>query len=284
MREGLVGVLPGGCWEAGRGSEVGRLWLCVWMAESGTTICRTIGSGRGGPAGVGVRGSCKAAKLGPSCLPACCRAVCSPPMCVPQPPAPQPSHAYHLRRRRRRAAPPPPPPPPLLLRVQMQADILQVPVRRPAHLETTSLGAALAAGIGAGVWTAEEAFVDLKHNTGGWVAGRAAPGVVPGVCEYEEVCRAMQYTVDKLLRSCPAGCAGGTLFEPQITRTAAERRHAKWKLVVQRSFALAGVWGDNTNVLSCSRPSVPGGKGRLGDGLTHSKAVGCHKIQPLLLR
>ena len=51
--------------------------------------------------------------------------------------------------------------------LQIQADILQVPVRRPAHLETTSLGAALAAGIGVGFWTAEEAFTDLKHNTGG---------------------------------------------------------------------------------------------------------------------
>ena len=50
---------------------------------------------------------------------------------------------------------------------QMQADILQVPVRRPAHLETTSLGAALAAGIGVGFWSEAEAFTDLKHNTGG---------------------------------------------------------------------------------------------------------------------
>ena len=40
-------------------------------------------------------------------------------------------------------------------------------MRRPAHLETTSLGAALAAGIGVGFWTVEEAFTDLKHNTGG---------------------------------------------------------------------------------------------------------------------
>jgi glycerol kinase len=52
------------------------------------------------------------------------------------------------------------------LLMQMQADILQVPVRRPTHLETTSLGAALAAGIGVGFWTVEEAFQDLKHNTG----------------------------------------------------------------------------------------------------------------------
>lgn len=53
----------------------------------------------------------------------------------------------------------------------MQADILQVPVRRPAHLETTSLGAALAAGIGVGFWSEAEAFTDLKRNTGGWWMG-----------------------------------------------------------------------------------------------------------------
>ena len=53
------------------------------------------------------------------------------------------------------------------LLMQMQADILQVPVRRPLHMETTSLGAALAAGIGVGFWTMEEAFSDLKHASGG---------------------------------------------------------------------------------------------------------------------
>ena len=53
------------------------------------------------------------------------------------------------------------------LLMQMQADLLQVPVRRPAHLETTSLGAALAAGIGVGFWSVEEAFTDLKHGTSG---------------------------------------------------------------------------------------------------------------------
>jgi glycerol kinase len=54
-----------------------------------------------------------------------------------------------------------------LMCVQLQADILQVPVQRPEHLETTSLGAALAAGIGVGFWTKEEAFTDLKHATNG---------------------------------------------------------------------------------------------------------------------
>jgi glycerol kinase len=41
------------------------------------------------------------------------------------------------------------------LLMQLQADALQLPVRRPAHLETTSLGAAYAAGIGSGFWTRE---------------------------------------------------------------------------------------------------------------------------------
>lgn len=62
----------------------------------------------------------------------------------------------------------------------MQADILQVPVRRPAHLETTSLGAALAAGIGVGMLTAEQAFTDLKHNTGAPVGEGGRPGLLQG--------------------------------------------------------------------------------------------------------
>ena len=42
------------------------------------------------------------------------------------------------------------------------ADLLQIPVRRPEHLETTSLGAAFAAGIATGFWTKE------------WVLGSAS--------------------------------------------------------------------------------------------------------------
>ncbi|KAL4431102.1 hypothetical protein ABPG75_006358 [Micractinium tetrahymenae] len=103
------------------------------------------------------------------------------------------------------------------LLMQMQADILQVPVRRPAHMETTSLGAALAAGMGVGMWTAEQAFTDLKHNT------------------------------------------GGTLFEPRITSAAASRRHAKWKLAVQRSFALAELTAD---LQEDSEPRAEAAEGR----------------------
>ena len=42
------------------------------------------------------------------------------------------------------------------LLMQMQADILDVPVVRPRNLETTSLGAALLAGLGSGHWNTLE--------------------------------------------------------------------------------------------------------------------------------
>jgi glycerol kinase len=43
---------------------------------------------------------------------------------------------------------------------QLQADLLGIPVRRPRHTETTALGAAFLAGLGAGVW-AEPDLADL---------------------------------------------------------------------------------------------------------------------------
>jgi glycerol kinase len=36
---------------------------------------------------------------------------------------------------------------------QLQADLLGIPVRRPRHTETTALGAAFLAGLGAGIWS-----------------------------------------------------------------------------------------------------------------------------------
>jgi glycerol kinase len=39
------------------------------------------------------------------------------------------------------------------LLMQFQADVLNVSLRRPKYLETTSLGAVFAAGLGAGLWT-----------------------------------------------------------------------------------------------------------------------------------
>ncbi len=35
---------------------------------------------------------------------------------------------------------------------QLQADLVGIPVRRPRHTETTALGAAFLAGLGAGLW------------------------------------------------------------------------------------------------------------------------------------
>jgi glycerol kinase len=50
--------------------------------------------------------------------------------------------------------------------MQFQADILGVPVIRPAVAETTALGAAYAAGLAVGFWRALD---DLRAN---WVAAR----------------------------------------------------------------------------------------------------------------
>jgi glycerol kinase len=52
------------------------------------------------------------------------------------------------------------------LLMQMQADILDVPVVRPRNLETTSLGAALLAGLGLGQWAT------LEEIRGVWKAER----------------------------------------------------------------------------------------------------------------
>jgi glycerol kinase len=49
------------------------------------------------------------------------------------------------------------------LLMQFQADVLNVPVMRPKVAETTSLGAAYAAGLAVGFWTN---FDELKNNWG----------------------------------------------------------------------------------------------------------------------
>ncbi|MCG6988966.1 MAG: glycerol kinase GlpK [Gemmatimonadetes bacterium] len=46
--------------------------------------------------------------------------------------------------------------------MQFQADILDLPVRRPAMVETTALGAAGLAGIALGVWSDAEAFLEAQ--------------------------------------------------------------------------------------------------------------------------
>jgi glycerol kinase len=59
---------------------------------------------------------------------------------------------------------------------QFQADILGIPVVRPRHLETTSLGAAYAAGIAVGLWdgpaTVAEAWKEERRFLPRLSAGR----------------------------------------------------------------------------------------------------------------
>jgi len=51
------------------------------------------------------------------------------------------------------------------LLMQLQADLMQVTVRRPMFQETTALGAALAAGIPVGLWTEEEVLLTHSYAT-----------------------------------------------------------------------------------------------------------------------
>jgi glycerol kinase len=46
--------------------------------------------------------------------------------------------------------------------MQFQADLLGVPVERPANLETTALGAAALAGLALGVWSSLDEFVGTR--------------------------------------------------------------------------------------------------------------------------
>ena len=47
------------------------------------------------------------------------------------------------------------------LLMQIQANVLGVPVIRPKNIETTALGAAFLAGLGSGLWPSQEAIADL---------------------------------------------------------------------------------------------------------------------------
>ncbi|CAL5229069.1 g12320 [Coccomyxa viridis] len=85
------------------------------------------------------------------------------------------------------------------LLMQLQADAIQIPVRRPEHLETTSLGAAFAAGIATGFWTKE------------WVLGSTS-----------EEKRHGDYTD----------------FLPKVDPATIEKRFRCWEKAVERSFDL----------------------------------------------
>ena len=78
------------------------------------------------------------------------------------------------------------------LLMQFQADLLGVPVQRPAVLETTALGAALLAGLAVGIYS------DLKETASGWhVADTFAPKMPAE--EREEKLRGWRRAVDAAL-------------------------------------------------------------------------------------
>jgi glycerol kinase len=48
--------------------------------------------------------------------------------------------------------------------MQTQADLLRLPVDRPAQVETTAFGAAALAGLSAGVWSGQEELTALRRS------------------------------------------------------------------------------------------------------------------------
>jgi glycerol kinase len=46
--------------------------------------------------------------------------------------------------------------------MQFQSDQLAVPIQRPAHLDSTALGAAYLAGLGVGFWSSLEELKELN--------------------------------------------------------------------------------------------------------------------------
>ncbi|CAI5479156.1 unnamed protein product [Closterium sp. Yama58-4] len=96
------------------------------------------------------------------------------------------------------------------LLMQLQADFLGCPVQRPADIETTALGAALAAGIGVGLWSEEEVL-------GGTVGEDEQSAEEEGAEDGRR----------------------GVVFLPLITSEEREQRFASWCKAVERSLNLS---------------------------------------------
>ena len=83
---------------------------------------------------------------------------------------------------------------------------MQIPVERPSHLETTSLGAAFAAGIGVGFWT-KDWVLNAKSGTSS---------------NHKD-----------------AALSAGQVWQPQVDQDTNKKQYAKWKRAVELSFGLA---------------------------------------------
>jgi glycerol kinase len=73
--------------------------------------------------------------------------------------------------------------------MQFQADVLGVPVDRPALIESTALGAVGLAGIGAGVWASADAFLAARGFTT-FEPGAGQEGAAAGAREWRRAVRA----------------------------------------------------------------------------------------------
>ena len=103
------------------------------------------------------------------------------------------------------------------LLMQLQADLLQVDVERPAFLETTAMGAALAAGLAVGFYSREFVEPWAVEGGGGKKGGRAEDGDGGGA----------------------AAAGGARVFAPRVSADEAARRYAHWNKAVSRSVGLA---------------------------------------------
>ena len=101
------------------------------------------------------------------------------------------------------------------LLMQTQADLLGVRVFRPANVETTAMGAALAAGVGAGLFSERAAFEENPADEA--IADEA-------------------WLKDEL--------ANRAYFEPAIGADERARRYAGWCDAVERSLNLAPQQGE----------------------------------------
>lgn len=92
--------------------------------------------------------------------------------------------------------------------MQTQADVLGLRVSRPGNVETTAMGAALAAGVGAGLWTEDDVFSSSSSLSSS----------KPDEDERD---------------------AGAAEFEPAVGAEEREARYLRWCDAVRRSLDLA---------------------------------------------
>lgn len=97
--------------------------------------------------------------------------------------------------------------------MQTQADVLGLRVSRPGNVETTAMGAALAAGVGAGLWTEDDVFSSSSSSS---------------------ILSSSSSKPDEDERD-----AGAAEFEPAVGAEEREARYLRWCDAVRRSLDLA---------------------------------------------